>query len=1016
MSKTERYLKMRTPADLLTVRYFSSSGQLKGQFVQEQDPPWTIWWQVPGDQGLIGRLGNMISGSIEAPEKVWEEGKPGSKLREISWLDLFRKAVIRQEPTRQVTDEVILLTSDRETFFAAVKKHFVLQQGQYEFAVLETGGREYFLLKINNPSLWVFNTLDQSGFTWFNLLPGHSGIYMEAGWRIHDISGAECFNQFKIVDGGILVIQKDGRLLSLKPAWKKGESIIKIETGRIDIPQKNTDAEIVIKPGLRKTDRHQLPVFWKIDDLNRLKAILANESLEQFRNYRSWNCADGRMFIMARDQRADRAIASILSDAFPAFAEVEERVMIPLGHLLTPRLSSERLHKFFGAQPHDYLSFEKEAGVIESTLLAEKDMLTVEDFVALEIERAAGRAETIQPGWKFEFKELKKKKQLIEIEVNPQAHERLKAQKEGGEVLEGVTGAAGPSRNHTRLNLENVPQLGDSEIAALKLQLLDVDRLLNSNPTRADLWEQRSELARRMRMRASALASMMNSAVLKGNIELLVDCLFEFCRERPELAALLKPSISEVEKGRLLSVIRDEKMYSEFHYGLLLVFGARFNDPDIFSQAIAGMKIGFSGEKRCFFNFTETRVASGGGMNVENRVELLTEKDYPRIKVNVTKFLQQVDCCRSYGATSAVRTQLHKILSVHLSPQSAWSLLGNAGAPPSGGRQEQDPAYAAHRRQMRAMAIGEYFVDLIRDWPDSLNDGKLDPEVLRWLKLFTMEKIRETPLRDFFTGELYRPPFMLNRKDEETLENGMIKRCQWLKSLSQSEFPELSDGKPLARAFFKRFGDGFKDWSDFFKAALKSDDFVMKAKAQRLLLLMVSEYGPHPAFADFIETPQIAARRDEVWNIYRLTMYCDMFRLCLAYRRPLDEQRLFDMLLNRIPRPPKGWEDFIGSAEWIIMCLLLTNSPKRRFQLDDLLNRSMRWLEQASTTHDSDVFAQVMTVMSFLSIGVLADLVPEKLEMHQLLEKRRVFWIQHAFNLAAQGEKAFIAWQKACGI
>ena len=98
------------------------------------------------------------------------------------------------------------------------------------------------------------------------------------------------------------------------------------------------------------------------------------------------------------------------------------------------------------------------------------------------------------------------------------------------------------------------------------------------------------------------------------------------------------------------------------------------------------------------------------------------------------------------------------------------------------------------------------------------------------------------------------------------------------------------------------------------------------------------------------------------------------------------------------------------------MCLLLTNSPKRRFQLDDLLNRSMLWLARAGTTQDYDIFAQAMTVMSFLSIGVLADLVPEKLEMHQLLEKRRVFWIQHALNLAAQGEKAFIAWQKACGI
>lgn len=311
---------------------------------------------------------------------------------------------------------------------------------------------------------------------------------------------------------------------------------------------------------------------------------------------------------------------------------------------------------------------------------------------------------------------------------------------------------------------------------------------------------------------------------------------------------------------------------------------------------------------------------------------------------------------------------------------------------------------------------------MIKRWPESANDPNLSPAMQRWVKLFSMEKIRETPLRDFFTGDLYRPPFMFVRAEEESQNNGMLKSGSWLKgrgwleSLDKSEFPEVCDGKPIARAIYRRFSDGNPDWCDFFKQALKTDDYAMKAKAQRLLLLMVSEFGPHQVFADFIEPLQVTARNDEVWDIYRLTMYCDMFRLCLAYRRPIDEQRLFNMLINRIPQPPRGWQDFGGSAEWIIMCLLLTSSPVRRFQLDNLTGRAMKWLSHGCVTNDDEVFAGTMMITSFLSIGILADLVPEKLEMHQLLEKRRVFWIQHAFGLASQGEKAFGTWQKACGI
>lgn len=237
-----------------------------------------------------------------------------------------------------------------------------------------------------------------------------------------------------------------------------------------------------------------------------------------------------------------------------------------------------------------------------------------------------------------------------------------------------------------------------------------------------------------------------------------------------------------------------------------------------------------------------------------------------------------------------------------------------------------------------------------------------------------------------------------------------------LLDLDTGDFPESSDGKPIARAIYQRFSNNKSDWCDFFKQALKWNDMSALAKSQRLLLLMVSEYGPHPDFARFIVPAQIDNDQRHGWDIYSLTMYCDMYRLSLTYRRPVDEQRLFNLLINRIPQPPRGWEDFRDSAEWIILCLLLTSSPVRRFQLDNLTARAMRWLQEAIKNHDYTVFAETLTTLCFLGIGTLADLVPEKLEFHQLLEKRRVFWIQHAFSLSAKGEEAFKEWQNACNI
>ncbi|GAB4271577.1 MAG: hypothetical protein Kow0029_09420 [Candidatus Rifleibacteriota bacterium] len=1006
MNKTSAYLKMKTPADMLAVNFFSSAGQLKGRFMQEVDPPWTIWWQTFEEKSIMERIGTMLKGGLPQPESVWEKGVPNGKLKEISWLDLFRKAVIKKQESRKVSEEVVLITPDKEIFYNTVKQHFALQQGQIEFAVFSSG-KEYYMLRIQKPSLWVLNTISSANWTWFNLVPGQSGIYVEAGYYIHDISGESCFNRFQITESGILLIQKDGRLLTLKPKWKKGESIIRVQFSGPQIQQKEEIEILEITPVLRESERKDLPTLWKIEEIDRFKAILVNESLDKFRSYRAWFCKGGFIYIFAKGKQADRGLASVLSDAFKAFCQIGERVFVPQGRMLFPRLSSERLHEIIGAKRLDYIIIEQHSNGLLPIILADEEMSPIEDFITLQAQKAVETAETLKPGWKFEFKNLKKKKQVVEIEVKSSVFEKLEAVSEDGQVGAGgfITGKKREKRR--TINLADVPQPTESESSSLRLQLEQIDSQLLQNVAIAQLWEQRAEICRRMRLRVSAVASLMNAAIIKKDNEALAECIFEYCEIRPEFKAMSLETISEIEKGKLLAEIRKETINSEFAYVLLLAYAAKFDDFDIYQQAVSLMKTSFPGEKREFYGFNEIRGAAGGGMNVENRVELLTEDDFPRIKANVRKFLLQVGCGRSISCIDTAKLQLHRILAFHLSQDAADRLVSGVGV-----RYDSVKGASVDQSNLIGNSISS-FRYMIKMWPAGLEVEGLSPAVARWQKLLVMDKIKETPLRDFFTGDLYKPPYLFYRTEEQN-QNGLLS-VKWIRELSEEHFPAVSDGKPIARAIYYRFADQNDDWDDYFKMAMKSKDVMSVSKTQRLILLMVSEFGPHQAFARYIMPAVMINEHQSTWDIYSLTMYCDMYRLCLAYKKPIDEQRLFMKLVSCLPQPPHGWNAFSSSAEWVILCLLLSSSPARRFQLDNLIVRVMSWLYHAENTHNMQMYAESLTVFSFLCIGVLADLVPQKLELHQLLEKRKVLWFEHAFGLSARGEAAFREWQRACG-
>ncbi len=1007
MAENGVYLKMKTPADMMSANFLATSGQLGGRFVQEVEPPWTIWWEANNDKSWFSKIGGLIRGDVSAPDSVWETGVPRSALKNISWLDLFRKSVIKKHDTKKVASEVIVLTPDRELFFDLVKQHFVLQQGQIEVSVFEPG-EKYYLLKINSPSLWVFRRVDPNRrWTWFNRVDGQSGLYVETGHYIHDISGDEVFNKFHILDNGLLIVQKDGQLLTLNPKWRKGDSLIKVECPPVNLPQSEENEKIEVKPVLRNTDERQLAVLWKIEDLNRLKAIIINESVNRFKLFKAWFSESGIVWIFAQDEAADRALATVLSDAFSGFAQIDEQVYVPIGRQLSPRLSSDRIHKVFNARTGDLVCLENSPEGVQASVLEKQYLRPVEDFIVLQAEKALDCYDHKALKWNFEFPELKKKKLIIEILVKTSELGEFKAKSEEGQIGGGSFKNRKVRKSSLNINLDDVPVYSENKISEFKMRLDQVDQQLMGDVSSANLWTERAEICKSIRMKNSYFASLVTAAILKKDLKLLADIAYEYCQSRNDFSGIFSPEVSELDKGKILGRIRNDQVSAEFNYLLLLAFAARFDDRDIFVQAVENMKTGYARESRTFYSFAETRVAGTSGMNLENRVELLKEDDFPRIRTNVNKFLQQLGCCPSLPALAIARKQFHTLLKFHLSEATADKLVSKM---PLGG------SFTGYYRQsdQEKNKIGvEYDCwNLIENWPESKNNPNMQDYEQRWLSLLGMEKISETPLKDFFTGELYKPPFGFYRHEKGV---GSLSSIPWIADLSDSDFPVESDGKPIARAIYMRYADGHKDWDAYFKKSLADKSSIIgMARTQRLLLLMVSEFGPVQEFSRFILPATVKIEGDNKWDIYALTMYCDMYRLCLAYRKPVDEQRLFNLLISRTPNPPGGWENFRSSAEWIILCLLLTSSPVRRFQLDNLAQRTIQWVRQGVAKDDYQLTMEALTILSFLGIGVLADLVPEKLEYHQLLERRRVLWLEHAFTLSADKEKAWKSWQAAC--
>ncbi|RCK81657.1 MAG: hypothetical protein OZSIB_0791 [Candidatus Ozemobacter sibiricus] len=561
----------------------------------------------------------------------------------------------------------------------------------------------------------------------------------------------------------------------------------------------------------------------------------------------------------------------------------------------------------------------------------------------------------------------------------------------GGEANEGGGGgwraAAAPSfQRHQKpargkVNLTGAPTFSETEATSARDELRKLDRHLLAHIDDTAAWRRRAALSAGLKAVSSALVGAGTAAILDHDEGELLNTTMQFAETDPRFRSLLTPNLTSLKRGALLASIRNVHLDAEFHYLLHLAFAWRFRDADIFRQAIDAMRTGYAGSERTFHAFRDGQVISGTRPEGANRIGLMTPADEPRIRMNVNNFLLRMGCA-SIQPVALVRQQFRILLSAHLTPELANKLVSPIAVTPA-------PGSLVARKK----------ADLDH-WPHLPESERRTAATRRWFDTLTMEKIREISLDDMFTGALYRPTFLFTRADPEFAAE--LRSISWMTALPDTEFPPVSDGKPLAEAIYRRYLARASDWSAYFRLALgRGATLHHKARAQRLLLLMVTRFGPQKDFEPLIEPLVIDLGRQSPWDLYNLTLYCDIYRLSLAFRRKVDEQRLFNALLARLPEPPHGWSDFRDAAEHFILCLFLNGSQVRRFQLDRMLERTMRWLDQAlQVVQDETMVDEILTLLSFLEVGTLADLVPENIEQHQFQERRRTLWMDHARRFA----------------
>lgn len=413
------HLRLQNVAEMFALRYLLETGQVDGEFLQEAEPPWWVWFKLAGHSRSEAAAFGLFNqrGLTALATQTTEPPPPPDDLGKVDWVRILRTFIVKPAQDHRLSDEIVLLTGEQPVFFEVIRRHFLIQQGQIEFAIFQTDPR-IWVLRIRQPSRWVLELLPEDN-TWrvFNQVQGSTGIFIEAGWSLSDPGNGLRLNQLKFPENTHILMQGDGHLLSFRPRWQHASTLVEVDCPAAQPTQVSESATITIVPKLRPTEEAAAPQLWQVEEAARLQAILANESSLHFAGFSAWFTRQGPIWILATrnaapgasSPQADRGLCSILSDAFPAYHRHEGRVFLPNGHTLLPRLPEARLFEIFKCPQGDFLVIEGEAQSLRAIMLPGDKARRLDDFIAFQAEIVFNRIEPFVSTWTFDFPGVKKK-------------------------------------------------------------------------------------------------------------------------------------------------------------------------------------------------------------------------------------------------------------------------------------------------------------------------------------------------------------------------------------------------------------------------------------------------------------------------------------------------------------------------------------------------------------------------------------------------------------------------------
>ncbi len=706
---------LKSFADILAVNFLLHNQDLSGKFIQEKKSG-NIWFKETKNNNFY----NFFIKNRSDTNLYFEMGTPEYRSPEITWNEILTKTTIKSLDDNKISDEVIVITKDKNVLIEIIKKHYLIQMGEVSYSTNHTG---LFYIKISYPSVWIISLIDKKSKI-YNKVSGINNVYIEKGFEIKESYILQKNYNFKIPSNTYILINSDGSLENSSFIWKSANKDIEITGEKAIEYQTKENIIIEIEPKLVKSYNKKEAVLWKVDDSEKLKKILSSYSIDNLSGFKAWFLVNDDIYIFSKNSLNDSALISLFSDSFKSYTKLKGKAFFPLGFSLMPLLDENRLFEIYNVNNNDSMIFENQEDKITITVLSEKEAKPLSSFISYKVEKNITKIDFFESQWHFDFGDIKKKTPIIKIDEiksdNLISYSNLKVRK-------GVK----KEEDKTKNNIKRV--IDAYEWERLKNEIYRIDNLLIDDINNSQLWLERSEISQELGNRNSAFISILISDIIQRDNKSFIDNIDDYIikNESSDFLNTLK-LYDEKSKGKILSYIRAKLSSAEINFSYQLFYAKKFHDKDVFNYAIDTMRKSYNCSSFKFHDFEEKSFSKDTtNLSIEN-------KNIENINKNINQFVSILD---NYDMSlkSVILKQFKIMLDSNL-PFESNRLI------------ELEEFKSDDDNQ----ALKQSF-NLINQYP-TLPENP-DKSTENWFSVLEMKNMKSIPIKDFFKGELYRSSF-----------------------------------------------------------------------------------------------------------------------------------------------------------------------------------------------------------------------------------------------------------------